>query len=86
MLNAGKAPEDSSDAEDGGGGSKRKKIVSAKKSESQKSTSSASEKPAYIHWLMKSEPESRIEKGVDVKVNTRKVLHIDHLHFHSLTL
>ena len=22
----------------------------------------------YTHWLMKSEPESRIEKGVDVKV------------------
>lgn len=24
-------------------------------------------KPIYTHWLMKSEPESRLEKGVDVK-------------------
>ncbi|XP_066495376.1 thymocyte nuclear protein 1 [Tiliqua scincoides] len=24
-------------------------------------------KPVYTHWLMKSEPESRLEKGVDVK-------------------
>lgn len=23
----------------------------------------------YTHWLMKSEPESRFEKGVDVKVS-----------------
>lgn len=26
-------------------------------------------KTSYSHWLMKSEPESRIENGVDVKVN-----------------
>lgn len=24
--------------------------------------------PQYSHWLMKSEPESRLENGVDVKV------------------
>ncbi|KAK2165443.1 hypothetical protein LSH36_50g04047 [Paralvinella palmiformis] len=28
---------------------------------------SSSEKPVYTHWLMKSEPESRLEKGIDVK-------------------
>lgn len=27
-------------------------------------------KQEYSHWLMKSEPESRFEKGVDVKVST----------------
>ena len=27
----------------------------------------ASEKVLYTHWLMKSEPESRFENGVDVK-------------------
>lgn len=27
-------------------------------------------KQAYSHWLMKSEPESRFEKGADVKVST----------------
>ncbi|BGP13431.1 hypothetical protein JCM10213v2_001351 [Rhodosporidiobolus nylandii] len=32
-----------------------------------KSTSSAEDTPAYTHWLIKAEPESRIEKGVDVK-------------------
>lgn len=24
--------------------------------------------PQYRHWLMKSEPESRLENGIDVKV------------------
>ncbi|KAI5620807.1 thymocyte nuclear protein 1, partial [Silurus asotus] len=52
--------EDSSEVEEGEGGS-------GKKSESQNSRSSALEKPAYTHWLMKSEPESRVENGVDVK-------------------
>lgn len=27
-------------------------------------------KITYCHWLLKSEPESRLEKGVDVKVST----------------
>ena len=27
------------------------------------------------YWLMKSEPESRLEKGVDVKVQSRARLH-----------
>lgn len=26
--------------------------------------------PTYSHWLMKSEPESRLENGVDVKVRS----------------
>ncbi|KAG7322119.1 hypothetical protein KOW79_014977 [Hemibagrus wyckioides] len=52
------------DAEDGVEDGKRKRVASAKKS--QKSTSSE-KKASYSHWLMKSEPESRIEKGVDVK-------------------
>ncbi|GAA6106380.1 thymocyte nuclear protein 1 [Tachysurus ichikawai] len=52
-----KALEDSSDAVDGVRGGKRKKVASAKETV----------KAAYIHWLMKSEPESRIENGVDVK-------------------
>ena len=28
---------------------------------------SASDKPEFTHWLMKSEPETRMEKGVDMK-------------------
>lgn len=68
--NAGKALEDSSDAVDGVRGGKRKKVASAKETV----------KAAYIHWLMKSEPESRIENGVDVKVNIKEVLLSVHLH------
>ncbi|GAA5886131.1 hypothetical protein JCM16303_000056 [Sporobolomyces ruberrimus] len=29
--------------------------------------STSSSKPTYTHWLIKAEPETRIEKGVDVK-------------------
>lgn len=72
--NAGK---DLSDADDGVEDGKRKRVASAK--ESQKSTSSE-KKASYSHWLMKSEPESRIEKGVDVKVNTKTLLLTGHLH------
>ncbi|MCI4385726.1 hypothetical protein PGIGA_G00054040 [Pangasianodon gigas] len=57
----------SSDVEDGDGGRKRKTVASGRKSESQQSSSSAPKKAAYTHWLMKSEPESRMERGVDVK-------------------
>ncbi|XP_053502736.1 thymocyte nuclear protein 1 [Ictalurus furcatus] len=67
IANQSKALEGSSDAKDGDGGRERKRVASAKKSESQKNTSSALEKATYTHWLMKSEPESRIENGVDVK-------------------
>lgn len=37
--------------------------VAVKKSKKQNEDS----KPIYSYWLMKSEPESRIEKGIDVK-------------------
>ncbi|XP_072548277.1 thymocyte nuclear protein 1 [Salminus brasiliensis] len=47
------------------GPGKRKRA--ADKSEEQKSPSDTSSSPSYSHWLMKSEPESRIEDGVDVK-------------------
>ena len=30
-------------------------------------TAAKDDKPIYEYWLMKSEPESRFEKGVDVK-------------------
>ncbi|XP_053363445.1 thymocyte nuclear protein 1 isoform X1 [Clarias gariepinus] len=55
------ALHDASDTEDGEGGRQRKR-ASVKKS-------SASEKLSLTHtnWLMKSEPESRMENGVDVK-------------------
>lgn len=65
IANQSEALEGPSDAEDGDGGRERKRVASAKKS--QKNTSSASEKATHTHWLMKSEPESRIENGVDVK-------------------
>uniref|UniRef100_A0A8B9JY60 Thymocyte nuclear protein 1 n=1 Tax=Astyanax mexicanus TaxID=7994 RepID=A0A8B9JY60_ASTMX len=46
---------------------KRKRA--AGKSEDQKSPEDSSSRSTctYSHWLMKSEPESRIENGVDVK-------------------
>lgn len=37
------------------------------KQESSKARKSP-ERPQYCHWLMKSEPESRLENGIDVKV------------------
>ncbi|XP_046718750.1 thymocyte nuclear protein 1 isoform X3 [Silurus meridionalis] len=58
--NARSNKQNLSEVEDGEGGS-------GKKSESQNSRSSSLEKPAYTNWLMKSEPESRVENGVDVK-------------------
>lgn len=33
-----------------------------------KHTSSSTAEKEFTHWLMKSEPESRFENGVDVKV------------------
>lgn len=47
------------DASDGG---KRKVAGTSKK------RAGAVEPPPHNHWLMKSEPESRFENGVDVKV------------------
>ncbi|KAJ6656028.1 hypothetical protein lerEdw1_004433 [Lerista edwardsae] len=38
-----------------------------KSSQAAASARQGGSKPIYTHWLMKSEPESRIEKGVDVK-------------------
>lgn len=32
--------------------------------------SESADPPVYSHWLMKSEPESRFENGVDVKVGS----------------
>ncbi|TSX58300.1 Thymocyte nuclear protein 1 [Bagarius yarrelli] len=52
--------QDPSEPDDGVGRGKRKRAA-------QKTTSSVSEKAVYTHWLMKSEPESRMENGVDVK-------------------
>ena len=52
-------------------GPKRKKATSkASSSDDQpkaKKTKTAEEGGGYTHWLMKSEPESRFENGVDMK-------------------
>lgn len=53
-------------AEDADDSKSRKRKRSAVKLE-QKSDQTT--KASYTYWLMKSEPESRIENGVDVKVN-----------------
>lgn len=49
---------------------KSTQTVKEKKATAAKNDLSKSEKPTpqYCHWLMKSEPESRYENGVDVKV------------------
>lgn len=43
------------------------KSKAAAKSEPKKKSSGS---PQYCHWLMKSEPESRFENGIDVKVQS----------------
>ncbi|KAG7471341.1 hypothetical protein MATL_G00123560 [Megalops atlanticus] len=48
-------------------GRKKRKAPQAEKSGKTTNTGAAAEKKVYCHWLMKSEPESRFEKGVDVK-------------------
>lgn len=50
-------------------GGKRKAAASVKES------SESPLPPRYCHWLMKSEPESRFENGVDVKVNRQRRHH-----------
>ncbi|XP_017566554.1 thymocyte nuclear protein 1 [Pygocentrus nattereri] len=46
---------------------KRKRAVPTEKPQDQNLKSVRSSGTTYSHWLMKSEPESRIENGVDVK-------------------
>lgn len=45
-------------SKDSGESSSKKSVESEK---------TASDDPEYTHWLMKSEPESRFEKGIDMK-------------------
>ena len=50
--------------------SKRKateKVSSSKKVKTESEDSSSKSKNGWEHWLMKSEPESRYENGIDVK-------------------
>ncbi|KAM9358922.1 thymocyte nuclear protein 1 [Symphorus nematophorus] len=42
-----------------------------KTAEKTKESSDSDDPPQYCHWLMKSEPESRFEKGIDVKFGIR---------------
>lgn len=51
---------------DDSGRSKRKTPV-FKKAEQQNSIGEVTSPPIYCHWLMKSEPDSRFENGIDVK-------------------
>ncbi|XP_067221004.1 thymocyte nuclear protein 1 isoform X3 [Chanodichthys erythropterus] len=46
---------------------KRKRSAAVKKNDVEKNKNDDTCKASYSHWLMKSEPESRIENGVDVK-------------------
>lgn len=53
-------------------GPKRKKVTASKAEEqpskkAKTESSKAETSGAYTHWLMKSEPESRFENGVDMK-------------------
>lgn len=47
----------------------KRKRSAAVKLDVKKNKSDQPAKVSYSYWLMKSEPESRIENGVDVKVN-----------------
>ncbi|XP_073441077.1 thymocyte nuclear protein 1 isoform X3 [Dendrobates tinctorius] len=50
-----------------GGNLRAKKVVRTQKKVAGPSTSADSRKAEYHCWLMKSEPESRMEKGMDMK-------------------
>lgn len=47
----------------------KRKRSAAVKLDVKKNKSDETAKASYSHWLMKSEPETRIENGVDVKVD-----------------
>lgn len=49
----------------------KRKRSAAVKNDVEKNKNDDTCKASYSHWLMKSEPESRIENGVDVKVNPK---------------
>lgn len=53
-----------SPAKEAGAGSKKKAT------EKTKEGTESDGPPQYSHWLMKSEPESRLENGIDVKVQS----------------
>lgn len=57
--------DDSSDEGNAFTLNKKKKKVAAPAG---KRVKSSSDPPTYSHWLMKSEPESRFENGIDMKV------------------
>uniref|UniRef100_A0A3P8YYQ5 Thymocyte nuclear protein 1 n=1 Tax=Esox lucius TaxID=8010 RepID=A0A3P8YYQ5_ESOLU len=46
---------------------KRKAVTSGKTRKQSISKDELHERPQFCHWLMKSEPESRFENGIDVK-------------------
>lgn len=52
----------------------KRKRSAAVKNDVEKNKNDDACKASYNHWLMKSEPESRIENGVDVKVNISLLL------------
>lgn len=45
--------------------------TSAEKKTKKSGTVNPTSSSIYTHWLLKSEPESRFENGVDVKVHFR---------------
>ncbi|KAL2085510.1 hypothetical protein ACEWY4_018830 [Coilia grayii] len=72
--NTTKTAQSDSDSEDTPGtaaqGKGKRKIEKSTKSKDRAASSDVKDsagKISYCHWLMKSEPESRFEKGVDVK-------------------
>ncbi|TWW77067.1 Thymocyte nuclear protein 1 [Takifugu flavidus] len=64
-----KKAADAGKADDGGKVSAAEASVGGKRKATGKSKESvkADDPPAHSHWLMKSEPESRFENGIDVK-------------------
>lgn len=48
----------------------RKRKAAASVEDGKKESTESSSPLQYCHWLMKSEPESRFENGIDVKVQS----------------
>ncbi|CAN2388103.1 EVE domain [Pristimantis euphronides] len=61
------AADENNQGGDAGTGREARKNTKAQKKETVPSSSTASQKEEYHCWLMKSEPESRLEKGMDMK-------------------
>lgn len=73
VTSGGRCFNNSGKAADGETVSSAKEAAGGKRKATKEDTESDGP-PQYSHWLMKSEPESRLENGIDVKVRSSVAL------------